>query len=244
VPVSEHYALAVLIIFIAFFGESMFGFGGGLIAIPLLSIFMSVPDAVTLVLISQFCMGLLIFKTYKQIDKPIVFPITVSLVVGTAIGTLILSLINPNLLRLVLAALIIVFLSKTYFFNGLVIGKKHRSAAGNIAGLGGGLFQGLIGSGGPVLTMYLSAVIKEKVAMRASLIYLFFIGSIVRVVISVPQGLFTDQLIKTAAIVLPFFLLAITLGQIIHHSVSEKLYRQAISVVLLASATTLIIKAF
>jgi uncharacterized membrane protein YfcA len=241
--VSEHHILTVLIISIAFFGESMFGFGGGLIAIPLLSIFMSVSNAVTLVLVSQFCMGLLIFGAYKDIDKPVVLPITASLILGTVAGTLMLSAINPNFLRLTLAVLIIIFLVKTYFVNGLVIGKKHKSIAGNIAGLGGGLFQGLIGTGGPVLTMYLPAVIKEKAAMRASLIYLFFIGSIVRVVISVPEGLFTEQLIRTAAIVLPFFLLAITLGQINHNKVSESFYRQAINLVLLVSAVALIAKA-
>jgi uncharacterized protein len=240
---NEPYILITLIIALAFFGESMFGFGGGLIAIPLLSIFMGVSDAVTLVLISQFCMGLLIFKVHKQVNMPAVLPIAGTLVLGTILGTVVLSMLNPDYLRLILAALIVTFLIKTYFFTSWEIGKKHRLVAGNLAGLVGGLFQGLTGTGGPVLTMYLSTVIKQKAELRASLIALFFITSIVRVGTSIPQGLFTPQLLKTAAIVLPFFLIAIAVGQRVQHKLSENFYRHMISALLFVSAVTLVIKA-
>ena len=239
---SGHDLLAALIIAFAFFGESMFGFGGGLIAIPLLSVFLNVRDAVTLVLISQFCMGLLIWKTYKQVDWKVTLPMTASLVIGTTAGTLILSLVNPNLLRLILILTIVAFLVKTWFFNGLVISKRHKSIASRLAGLFGGLLSGLIGTGGPVLTMYLSVVIKQKAIMRASLIYLFFVTSVVRVAISIPQGLFTSQLLRMAAVVLPFFLVAIALGQAVHHKISETHYRQTINVLLLLSAILLVVK--
>ncbi len=60
--------LAILIISIAFLGESIFGFAGALISVPLLSLFLGVHDAVTLVLIFQLCTGLLIFKAYKHVN--------------------------------------------------------------------------------------------------------------------------------------------------------------------------------
>lgn len=57
---NEVTIAATIIIALAFFGESIFGFGGGLIAIPLLSLLIGVKDAVTLVLIFQLLMGLMI----------------------------------------------------------------------------------------------------------------------------------------------------------------------------------------
>ena len=46
----------ILITSIAFFGEAMFGFGGGLIAVPLLSTIIGVKNAVTFTLIFQVFM--------------------------------------------------------------------------------------------------------------------------------------------------------------------------------------------
>jgi hypothetical protein len=238
----EHSLLTAIVIFVAFFGESMFGFGGGLIAIPLLSILFGVAEAVTLVLAFQLCMGLLIWKTYKNVLWPVVLPMTGALIAGTVAGTLVLSISNPNSLRFILAALIIVFLIKNWFFSKVARARKTNILIGNIAGLGGGLFQGLIGTGGPPMTMYLATVIKDKAAMRASLIYLLFITSLVRVAISVPERLFTGGIIQTTFFVLPFFLIAIGLGQIMHNKVSEGYYRQTINFLLFLSAIILFAK--
>src|SRR5258708_33640020 len=77
---NETALLAAIIIAIAFFGESIFGFGGGLISIPLLSLLIGVKGAVTLVLIFQLLTGLLIWKSYKHIDWKSAKPMTLSIV--------------------------------------------------------------------------------------------------------------------------------------------------------------------
>jgi len=59
--------LIVGIITLAFLGEAMFGFGGGLIAVPLLSLLLGVKEAVTLVLIFQVLMGFLLIRCYRDI---------------------------------------------------------------------------------------------------------------------------------------------------------------------------------
>lgn len=235
--------LVVAIIAIAFFGESIFGFGGGLVAIPLLSLMLGVRDAVTLVLIFQLCMGLLIWKSYRQIDWKTAKPMTLALIVGTIIGTLLLSNASVTLLQLLLAFSIIVFLIKAIWFDGFTATHKRKVTSARIAGLGGGLFQGLIGTGGPVLTMYLAVASPRKLSLRATLIYLFFITSVVRLGISIPQHLFTDRIIQLALITLPFFLAAILLGQKMHKKISGELYQQAIYLILAGAAIVLLSKA-
>ncbi len=237
------FALTLLIIFAAFFGESLFGFGGGLIAIPLLSLILGVKDAVTLVLVFQFLMGILILKNYKSIDWKVATPMTYTLVIGVIAGTLLLSGLGTAFLQLFLAAIIILFLVKSEFFGTITLGKGKNNLYGSIAGLAGGLLQGLIGAGGPILTMYTSTAIEKKIAIRATLIYLFFIPNILRMAISVPQHLFTDQIIHLSLLALPLFALAIYLGQRTHHFVNEKHYRLSINIVLTFSALALLIKA-
>ncbi len=235
--------LAAIIIAIAFFGESIFGFGGGLIAIPLLSLLIGVKDAVTLVLIFQLLMGLLIWKSYKQIDWKSARPMTISIIIGTVIGTLLLSQANFVSLKLFLATSILIFLVKMIWFNGFTLGNKSNTTAATVAGVGGGLFQGLIGTGGPVLTMYLSVAIKQKLSLRATLIYLFFATSIVRLGISFPNHLFTDRILHLALVALPLFMMAIFLGQRMHQKISEEYYRLGIYIVMGGSAILLLIKA-
>ena len=84
------------------------------------------------------------------------------------------------------------------------------------AGLLEGLFQGIIGIGGPILTMYLLVALPNKSEFRTALIYLFFVTSIVRVIISYTNNLFNQTVISLALPILPFFLIAIYAGHHIH----------------------------
>ncbi len=235
--------LVVLILCASFFGESIFGFGGGLMSIPLLSMVLGVRDAVTLTLIFQLCMGILIWKSYKHIDWKTAKPMTLSIIVGTVVGTLLLAIANVAYLQLFLALAIILFLIKMIWFSGLSFGKKGNTLAAGSAGFGGGLFQGLIGTGGPILTMYLSATTTQKLAIRATLIYLLFVTSVVRIGISIPTNLMTTRILYLALITLPFFLIAITVGQRAQQKISDKYYRLSVYIILSVSAVVLLNKA-
>jgi len=241
---NETTVLVAVIVAAAFFGESIFGFGGALISIPLLSLLIGVKDAVTLVLVFQLLMGLLIWKSYRHIDWRSAKPMTVSVVVGTIVGTLLLSQASTLFLQLFLAVTILVFLVKMIWFNGFTLAGKSNVVAATLVGLGGGLFQGLIGTGGSVLTMYLSVVIKQKLSLRATLIYLFFVTSVVRIGISATSHLFTGHILDLAFLALPLFLIAIFAGQQIYHQLSDRYYKIGIYVILGCSAILLLYKAW
>jgi uncharacterized membrane protein YfcA len=233
--------VAVIIAF-AFFGESIFGFGGGLISIPLLSVLIGIKSAVTLVLIFQLLMGLLLWKSREHISWRHAKPMTISILLGTASGTVLLSYANLKLLQLFLAGSIVLFLAKSLFLKKVTFGVSDNATKAVSAGLGGGLFQGLIGTGGPILTMYLSVTISNKLKMRATLIYLFFITSVLRVGISLQGNLFNVEILKFAAWALGPFLLAIWFGHRTHTNVSDKYYKLGVYTVLALSATLLIAK--
>ncbi len=238
----ETIILVVFIITIAFFGESIFGFGSGLIAIPLLSLIIGVKDAVILMLIFQLLMGLLIWKSYKQIDWKLSRPMTISIVTGTIIGMFLLSKSSAVFLQLFLAISIIVFLIRMIWFNGFIFSHKLNKIISTLTGLVSGLLQGIIGTGGPILTMYLSVAIKEKPSLRSTLIYLLFVTSIVRLVIYIPGHLFNDYILQLAGIALLPFLIAIFVGQHMHHKIGEKYYRLGIYIILTGSAILLLSK--
>lgn len=234
--------LTVAIICFAFFGEAIFGFGGGLISVPLLTLLLGVRDGVTLALVFQTLMGILIFKAHRDISWKAAKPMTFTLIIGAALGTLLLSSVSIILLQLFLAIMIIVFLIKSTWFNGLNL-KKYGSDGARATGFTGGLFQGVIGVGGPIVTMYLSAILTRKSALRATLIYLLFITCIARIIMSIPQGLFNSNVLHLTLISLPFFLVAIFFGQRLFERINETYYRTGINIILVGSAIALLAKA-
>ena len=84
-------------------------------------------------------------------------------IVGTVAGTLLLPKSNVVFLQLFLAASIVLFLVKNFWFSGFTFRRKNNIVAAAGAGLGGGLLSGLIGTGGPVVTMYLSVATPKKI---------------------------------------------------------------------------------
>jgi uncharacterized membrane protein YfcA len=235
--------LIPVIIACAFFGEAIFGFGGGLISVSLISLLIGVKDAATLVLVFQFCMGLLIWKSYKHIDQKSAKLMSPSAVIGTLAGTLLLARSSVVFLQLFLAVSILLFLVKNFWFRDFTLSKKSNVAAAAGAGFGGGLLSGLIGAGGPVVVMYLSVATPKKLVMRATFIYLFFIISLVRLGISIPEHLFTHNVLRFAFLAMPGFLIAIFIGQHVHQKVSATYYKLGINVILAGSAIVLLCKA-
>ncbi len=233
---------STLIIVTAFFGEAVFGFGGGLISIPLMTLLIGVKDAVSLILLFQFCMCLLIFKSYKQIDWQVAKPMTFTVAIGTIVGTFWLSRASPKFLEEFLVFTILLFLIKSLWFNHFTFKNTKGALTAAIAGLGGGVISGAIGTGGPVITMYLTESVKKKLQVRATLIYLFFVIGLVRITVAIPEHLYSKYVLQLAIFAALPFLVSIYFGQHIYKKVKDEYYGVGINILLAVSAIILIFK--
>ena len=235
--------LVALIIFVTSLGSAAFGFGGGIVAIPLLTLVIGVRDAVTLEMIFGAFSWLMLVNSYKYINWKIALAMTPGLLIGTVMGTLLVPRVSVTFLELFLASSILVFLAKILFFDrlnlGFVAGSKLQSSS---VGLAGGLIQGLIGTSGPLLAMYLSVATPRKNEFRATLIYLLFVVSLIRVCTSISQGLVTTHLLKTALIISPLVLIAMIGGYYLQYKMSDRYYRIGVCTLLLVSAIGLILQ--
>lgn len=245
-----NHLLIGLIVVLGFLAQSIFGFGGGLITVPLVSLVLGVKDTVTLILLFQFCTGLLIFKTRHTTAWKVALPITIGMLVGIPVGVYSLTVLSETLLRRFLAVFILLFLVRMQFFPNLSFG-PNRTLEGRfqqefifatLIGVAFGWVQGMLGSGGPIVVMYLLAVLPEKAAFRSTLIYLGFASQVVRVVASLSVGLITAPLLNLALPILPFFLIAIFAGQYLQHKIPENYYQIAVRLILFGSAISLLLK--
>jgi uncharacterized membrane protein YfcA len=232
----EAYATAVILV--AFVGEALFGFGGGIVAVPLLSFTLEVRDAVLLTSLFQFLIGALVFRNLASIPWKLVVPVMIGMGFGVQLGMSMLGVLESETLRLILALFILAFLARSIWFADISV-RSPSTILGIGSGILSGFFQGCIGVGGPNLVIYLRSIATDKAAFRAAMIFLLSAVNLLRVVQGGTTGMFSPQVLRLALIALPFFLVGITVGQRFHHTIPEKIYSRVVHLLLVASAISL-----
>jgi uncharacterized membrane protein YfcA len=232
-----------LIIGAAFLGEATFGFAGGMISVPLLTLLLGVKDAVTVVLAFQLLMGLLLFSSWSEIDRASTKRAILGVFIGTTAGTFLLGSVSSVALKITLLLVIVGYLLRELLAPTAKISILGPAGAGLVGGVGGGFLQGLVGMGGPPFLIYLNSLGIPKNTFRATIILLLFLSNIVRLPVSFASGLFNEVVQEVVLCALPLFFLAIFVGHRLHGKVSDKLYRICVYGVLVASAFSIGIQA-
>lgn len=234
-------AYSTLVVLFAFVGEALFGFGGGLVAVPLLSLALDVREAVLITSVFQFLIGFLVFRNLSKIPWKLVLPVMAGMLVGVPIGVASLDVLDPAVLRRILALFILIFLARIRWFPDLSV--RSASLSGGLAsGLISGFFQGCIGTGGPSLVVYLKQIAGDRQFFRAALIFLLSVANLARIVQVGATGMFSPSVVWLSAIALPFFLIGIILGQRFHRKVPEQIYYRSVYALLFLSALSLMWK--
>ncbi len=233
--------LTIIIIAFAFFAQSLLGFGGGLICIPLLSLFMPVQDVVSMVMIYQISMGLLIWTIRKDIQWPSIYKMVPSMLIGVCLGIALLNVLNGNVMRGLLATYIILHLLRKHTkFDPL--GRLIEWGDAHLAGFLGGMLNAMMGGGGPAFILYLKDHVAGSSAFRASITATLILSNIPRVIGTVGTGLLTWDLFMTSMMAYPGFLFALYAGQKLHDKIPQDKFFLAVETLLACSATLLIIK--
>lgn len=237
-------AATAAILLAAYFIRGITGFGSGLIAVPLLALFLPLQFVVPLVLLLDFTASLVLggvhFKHVRWDEVRILIPLSI---VGVALGTSLL--VNlPQAPMLIALALFVLAFAVRSLLN--LHGDKlvSRWWAGP-ASLTGGTVGGLFGTGGPPYVIYLTHRIRDKGQLRATLSALFFIEGLTRIVSFLIVGLLlTTDIWMAFAAALPLVLAALYLGGRAHVGLSPARMTRLIGGLLLVSSVSLAIKAF
>lgn len=232
--------IPALIIGFAFFVESTLGFGGGLVAIPLLGFIFPMSKAVALAAVFQLLMGFLTVKTYRDVAWERWKRFLPGMIVGVLAGSVSIQYFNDDFVRVFLALLIIAYLArsrlrKTY---GLITIKNTDALS-----FCGGWIMGLIGAGGPLYVVYFREHTSGLKAFRASLIMAFLVTNCLRIPGYLSTGAMDADVLKTAAFALPGFLLALWGGQVLHDRIPVGAFHAFVDILLLVSSLSLITKA-
>lgn len=226
----------------ASFAIGITGFGFGLITMSVYPNFMPVPESAALVAVLG--LGIIVVNLYPirtHIRFDILWPLLVSAVAGVPVGVLVLVRFSEVVLRIGLGSLILV----TLLFDVLRpkhIERKPNYAVAVVAGVVSGAFGGAFSVSGPPVVLYLSAIIRHKYELKASLLAYFFAIAILRLPFLVAGGILSVQLFRIALIVLVPLAGGLAVGMIVFRRMNEKLVRTVVRVFLAVSAILLIIR--
>ena len=237
------YAAATAIVVLAYFIRGIAGFGSGLIAVPLLALFLPLTFVVPLILLLDFTaslvMGGLDLKRVQWREVGMLIPFSL---IGVIVGTQLLVNLPLTPMLLILAAFIAVFAVRS-LLN--LKGEKPVSAWWAIpASFMGGTVGGLFGTGGPPYVIYLNHRIQDKTLLRATFSALFFMEGAVRIVTFFVAGLLMAQTVWwNALFALPLMLGALWAGGHVHTGLTQTHMTRLIGVLLLLASVSLTLKA-
>lgn len=235
-------ALAAILL-AAYFIRGITGFGSGLIAVPLLALFLPLKFVVPLILLLDFTASVVIggfnFKRVCWSEVGLLIPFGI---LGVVLGTRLLVSLPPEPVLIALAGFVFIFAVKSLL--NLRGDRLIARAWAAPAALTGGTVGALFGTGGPPYVIYLSHRIHDKSALRATFSAVFFTEGLARIASFLVAGLLlTPPLWMAYFATLPLVLGALYLGARAHIGLSPSQMTRLVGGLLLVSSLSLLFKA-
>jgi uncharacterized membrane protein YfcA len=155
------------------------GFGFPLISTPIVALFTDVRTAVVLTLLPNLAVNLISLARGGNWRESLgkYWPVACYVMVGTLIGTRLILVMSPEPLKLLLAAIIVIYLNQESFKQldwGAI--NRHPQWWGLIFGLLGGVLSGAVNVALPPLIIYFTTLGLTTVAMTQILNLCFLAG--------------------------------------------------------------------
>lgn len=221
-------------IFAGFYVQTVVGFAGTLVSLPILLLAMPLPDAIAYVSIFYFFSSVsLIFKEWKYIDKQVIRQLAVATVIGIVLGVLVLRFTKPIILKKALGVFIILYV--LYVATGRRKLKLNKTGSGGF-GIMAGFFSGLFSTGGPLYVICVENSTSSIRIFRATMIGIFGLVTLVRVPALAISGILNFSHVKISLLILPVFLLAQYMGKLTFKNIDERLFKKSLLCLLCIAA--------
>ena len=227
-----------------FVGATVMGtvsFGMGLVVAPVLLLFLEPQSAVVTVnvIIGLVC-ACVLFQTRRNLDLRRVGPMALGGLIAVPFGVLALSVANPTLLRVTIAAVILV-LGVFHLFD-IPIPMTGRRYSGPVFGFFCSLSITTLSIGGPLAAIYVMAQQWSSDTMRASLSFFFLTTYLLAFGLYVWAGLVTVETLANIGLLAPGLLAGFGVATLIVKRINERVFRYAAIGVILTGSTVLLVR--
>ena len=239
-----HTTLLVLsIVFLATLIRSAFGFGEGLIAVPLLAFCIPLNVAAPLVvLLSITIAAIVVAQDWKKIHLHSAGWLVLATLFGIPLGLMLLTSTHQRLVKATLGAIIVAFSIYSLIGRTPLELKRDNRAWLLLCGFFAGILGGAYGMNGPPLVIYGAMRRWSAQHFRATLQGYFLPASIIGMAGYWLAGLWTSAVTHYYLLCLPVTLLGVFLGRVINHRLHGEAFLKYIYVGLAGIGAMLIVK--
>jgi uncharacterized membrane protein YfcA len=229
------------VVFLATLIRSTFGFGEALIAVPLLALFMSVEVAAPLaVLVSITVAAVILVQDWRKVHARSAWILVLSTLFGIPLGLLLLKAASEQVVKALLAAVILAF--SLYSLLGRMELELKSDRLAWVFGFVSGVLGGAYGMNGPPLVVYGAMRRWSPEQFRATLQGYFLPASIIGMAGYWLCGLWVPTVTHYYFLSLPVALVAVFLGRWINQRMKAHKFIWYVHVGLLGVGTLLLIQ--
>lgn len=219
--------------------QGLTGFGAGLVAIPLLCLVLDVKIAVPLVVLNYvFITGFLCFELRSYLDVRKITPLLIGSIPGIAIGSQLLGICNPEIVRLFLGFLLVIYCGYQLFTVPRSF--KMPRIVGYAAGFFTGLFTALLSAGGPPAIIYSALTDWTKDEIKATLTGFFVFNTGATVIAHAVSGLTTMLTLQYLCVTMPLVLIGTAIGHKCSARIDQAAYLKIIYILLIVMGLVMI----
>ncbi len=238
----ETFALAALIVAIAYVIFGLTGFGSTVVAVPLLALILPLKFAVPLMMMLDLAATLMLgARLRKGIRLDEVAWLIPFILAGMALGLTLLIRVAEEPLLLGLGLFVLLYAAYGLTRRGVpIVLRRFWSVP---VGLVGGALSALFGTGGVIFAMYFAGRIPDKEALRATNASMIMFSALVRVVLFGFTGLLTQEgLLASVAMLIPAMLGGFYVGNRLHAVIPAASVVKAVYGVLILAGVSLVVR--
>lgn len=211
------------------------GFGAAMIFIPVAAAVWGPQAAIPMLYVIDGSVAMpLVFRAVRRCAWREVLPLAIGMAVATPFGVALLRVADPETLRWGICGVVglaVALLASGWRYIG-------RPALPTTLAVGGtaGFMGGSVGIAGPPVVLFWLASQSDAAAVRANIITLFGLATVVQGTSLVANGLLTVEGAVTAAAAIPVYAVAIFVGARCFSMASETMFRRLAFVLILLAA--------
>ena len=207
------YAVAVPAVLMLGVSKSGFGAGFGSLAVPLLALAVTVPQAAAILMPVLLLMDLLGIAAFRRdFDRSLLYFLIPFGLVGTLVGTVLFRVLPAPTVAGIVGVFTLLFLAQRLLFPPRSDAPPPSKTTGAVLTAIGGFTSFIAHAGGPPVNAYVIPLRLTPVAYTATLAYFFFVVNLSKWIPYAWLGLLDWRNMATSLVLLPIAPLGVWLG--------------------------------
>ncbi len=230
-PIADpwFYAVAVPAVLLMGISKSGFGSGFGSLAVPLMALAVTVPQAAAILmplLLVMDVLGMAAFR--KDLDRRLLAFLLPFALLGTLLGTVLFRVVDARLVAGVVGVVTLLFLAQRLLFPPRADAPAPPRWVGAVLTVTAGFTSFVAHAGGPPVNAYVLPLRLRPVVFTATMAFLFFAVNLSKWLPYAWLGLLDTRNFATSLVLLPLAPLGVWIGVTLARRIDARLFYRLI----------------